>query len=181
MYICFTAGSIDLRLESAAIVRVLPEMPLESLSGPMAMGPQFELDTSPNALEPVNHEILEKAKALCLATLDTIKSKQQKNEDYEQEIKLLAFLGFMETDGKKILNVKEGSIVFSVYCPTVTALERLWQQHEAGIMSLIMEELLVTPAMLRKYRAIRIHLDTSIDGNEYHLYRQALAERSGMI
>lgn len=69
--------------------------------------------------------------------------------------------------GVEVKDYREGSLVISVICSSLQALERLWDDYCSGHLSQVVQQLLVTPEVLKELGLSRLELRTKITVEEY--------------
>ena len=69
--------------------------------------------------------------------------------------------------GVEVKDYREGSLVISVTCSSLQALERLWDDYCSDNLSQVVQQLLVTPETLKELGLSRLELRTTITEEEY--------------
>ena len=95
----------------------------------------------------------------------------------EEALEALLLVQSLQNTGSKLMTIKSGSVIFTMHCPTVAALELFWTQYTSGKLKHIMENFLITRSMLRKYHARAIVLKTTVPKEEYDQCRKELLSR----
>ena len=83
--------------------------------------------------------------------------------------------------GVEVKDYREGSLVISVTCSSLHALERLWDDYCSGNLSQVVQQLLVTPEALKELGLSRLELRTTITEEEYKKYKDIFLRADQVI
>ena len=97
-------------------------------------------------------------------------SKDQLNE----------FVEYMERVRKvMIVDVKKGSLIFTLECGLVQILDELWEDYSTGHLNKVAESCLVTNDILEEFGLSSLKLTSNIKEEDYRACRQRLATNEG--
>ena len=71
--------------------------------------------------------------------------------------------------------------MISVTCSSLQALERLWDDYCSGHLSQVVQQLLVTPEVLKELGLSRLQLRTKITKEEYIRYKEIFLRADQVI
>ena len=83
--------------------------------------------------------------------------------------------------GLEVKDYRKGSLVISVTCSSLQALERLWDDYCSGHLSQVVQQLLVTPEVLKELGLSRLQLRTKITKEEYIRYKEIFLRADQVI
>ncbi|ELU13510.1 hypothetical protein CAPTEDRAFT_187038 [Capitella teleta] len=79
--------------------------------------------------------------------------------------------------GRRILDITEGSVVLDVECPSVEALDDLWELCQSGKLARMFQEAIVTDSFLQRHKVKSVSLCVAIHSTEYSTYRRVLLSK----
>ncbi|ELT98186.1 hypothetical protein CAPTEDRAFT_192039, partial [Capitella teleta] len=79
--------------------------------------------------------------------------------------------------GRRILGIREGSVVFCVECPSVEALDDLWELCQSGKLARMFQNAFVTDSFLQQHKVKSVSLRTAIHPSKYSTYRRVLLSK----
>ena len=80
-----------------------------------------------------------------------------------------------------VLFVQPGSLIITVQCPSPESLESLGNGYCSGYLNDIVGRFLVTDELKRKLRIDNVRLKTTIEEENYLVYKKAFMENSGEL
>lgn len=90
------------------------------------------------------------------------------------------FVDYMERVRKVfIVDVKKGSLIFTLGCGSVQILDELWEDYSTGHLNEVAQSCLVTKDILEEFGLSSLKLTSNIKEEDYRACRQRLATNEG--
>lgn len=90
------------------------------------------------------------------------------------------FLRYMKNERKvSVVNIKEGSIIFTLECRSLQSLDELWEDFSTGQLTEVAQVHLVTEDILKQFSLSSLNLTANIKEEDYRDCRQRLAAIEG--
>ena len=94
--------------------------------------------------------------------------------------KLTGFLRYLKKKRKvTVVNIKEGSIIFTLECRSQQILYELWEDYRTGHLSKVAQRKLVTTDILKQFGLTSLKLTSNIKEEDYRDCRQRLEIAEG--
>lgn len=114
---------------------------------------------------PSNNEIMR------LIALKVLQSDAQFNQG--------SFINYLqEVNNLLLIDIYEGSLIFTVQCGSLEILEGLLEDHRSGHLREMAQQYLVTDDILRKFGEIEVNLTITIEDAEYEACKDFFLQQS---
>ena len=90
------------------------------------------------------------------------------------------FKEYLKEVGTLITGLKFRSLVITVKCDSLKSLEELWKEYSCGLLGKMVQDCFVTEKILKELNLAELKLKTTIDIEEYKVYKLYFLEKEAL-